>query len=68
MKNTYTTISGDTWDLISFKIYGDEKYMNKLVEANIELASTVFFKAGVKLQVPQIKNDLNKNAPPWKKI
>ena len=46
MMNTvdiYTTKLGDTWDLIAYRVYGNEKYMKELVEANIELASTVFF-------------------------
>lgn len=34
MASTYTTIQGDTWDLIAYKLYGEEKYMKNLIEAN----------------------------------
>lgn len=33
-KRVYKTIQGDTWDGIAVKVYGDEKYMNELLEAN----------------------------------
>ena len=31
---TYTTVQGDTWDLISFALYGTEKYVGELMESN----------------------------------
>ena len=39
MASTYTTIQGDTWDLIAYKLYGEEKYMKNLIEANEEYYS-----------------------------
>ena len=30
----YRTVSGDTWDLIAFKVYGDEIYYHELIRAN----------------------------------
>lgn len=63
----YTTKLGDTWDLIAYRVYGDEKYMKELVEANIELASTFFFKSGVELICPDIPVLNDSNAPPWKR-
>lgn len=70
MMNTvdiYTTKLGDTWDLIAYRVYGSEKYMKELVEANIDLASTVFFKSGVELICPDIPVINDSNAPPWKR-
>lgn len=70
MMNTvdiYTTKLGDTWDLIAYRVYGSEKYMKELVEANIELASTVLFKSGVELICPDIPILNDSNAPPWKR-
>lgn len=70
MMNTvdiYTTKLGDTWDLIAYRVYGNEKYMKELVEANIELAGTVFFKSGVELISPDIPVLNDSNAPPWKR-
>ena len=63
----YTTKLGDTWDLIAYRVYGNEKYMKELVEANIEFASTVFFKSGVELICPDIPILNDPNAPPWKR-
>lgn len=63
----YFTKAGDTWDLIAYEIYGDEKYMKELIEANIELVDTVFFKAGVPLIVPDIPLPNSTNLPPWKR-
>ena len=30
----YKTVSGDTWDLISYKLYGSEQYFHQLMRAN----------------------------------
>jgi phage tail protein X len=63
----YTTIQGDTWDLISYKVYGSEKYMIKLIEANPEYRETVFFSANIKLKVPDIETPIPNKLPPWKR-
>ena len=34
MAAKYTTVQGDTWDLISYKVYGSEKYIGNLMQAN----------------------------------
>lgn len=67
MVDIYTTKLGDTWDLIAYRVYGNEKYMKELVEANIEFAGTVFFKSGVELICPDIPVLNDSNAPPWKR-
>ena len=51
---TYTTIQGDVWDLIAWKLYGDEKYMKNLIEANWDYIDTVVFSSGTVLNVPDI--------------
>ena len=33
----YKTVQGDTWDIISKKVYGTEKYMTRLMQENPEL-------------------------------
>lgn len=35
----YTTISGDTWDSIAYKLFDDSKLYNSLLELNEELYS-----------------------------
>ena len=41
--NTYTTIQGDTWDLIAKKVYGDEKKLDVLMEYNFPVLDYTVF-------------------------
>ena len=50
---TYTTIQGDMWDLIAFKVYGKEAYISKLLEANEDLREIAVFPSGVEIICPE---------------
>ena len=64
----YSTIQGDMWDLIAYKVYGNERYINLLLEANQELRNTAVFSAGVVLTCPDIPPDtLPVFLPPWRR-
>ncbi len=63
----YTTIQGDTWDVIALKTTGSEMNMNKLIESNITHRDTVIFGAGVVLDIPDIPTSVNELLPPWKR-
>ena len=63
---TYETIQGDTWDGISFRLYGDEKYMKYLVEANPDYAEVLVFSAGIVLVVPDLPEEAMENTPFWR--
>lgn len=63
--STYTTISGDMWDLISWKVYGSEKMTRHLQAANPELLKIVRFPAGVVVKCPDIKTEQGEDLPPW---
>ncbi|MNO05181.1 Phage Tail Protein X [compost metagenome] len=63
---TYTTIQGDTWDGIAFKLYGDENLMPLLLNANQGQADTVIFAGGVVLNVPDTPEETASDLPPWK--
>jgi phage tail protein X len=69
MTKTYTTISGDQWDVISLKVYGSEQFVSELIEANYTLRDVVFFSAGQVITVPTVtqaqRNDIN--TPPWRR-
>ena len=65
--NTYTTVQGDTWDMVSLRVYGAEKYMDRLISANPDHRHTVFFAAGVVLSVPEIDAAPPETLPPWKR-
>lgn len=69
MANTYRTVSGDTWDIVSWKQYGNEKYVDVLIEANWRERFTVIFPAGVELTIPAIDTTVqnNRNLPPWRR-
>ena len=66
MLNTYTTVSGDTWDIVDYKTYGNEMYMDRLIKANLEHKDTYIFSAGVVLTLPEIDLEVSESLPPWK--
>ena len=65
----YTTISGDEWDGICYKVYGanGEMAMNKAMHANPSFISLVVFPAGIELTMPEIdtQQQNNNDLPPW---
>lgn len=65
MTRTYTTISGDMWDLIAYKLWGDESLFPKLMEANRDHVETSVFSAGVDLTVPELDESDTAISPPW---
>jgi len=50
---TYKTIQGDTFDGIAYKLWGDEKHMKELIEANLDYADVLIFSPNVELIVPE---------------
>lgn len=66
---TYITKQGDMWDLISHKIYGDVKYTDVLMRANIKYHKTYIFSAGVELVIPDVETaSVASSLPPWKQV
>lgn len=57
MAGTYKTIQGDTWDLIAYKLFGSEKYMKNLIEANWPLLDVLIFPSGIELTVPDLRRN-----------
>lgn len=67
---SYTTIQGDTWDMILFKEYGAgaELEMDKLIAANPAHRATYIFSAGIELTIPAITTPYAAQAvPPWQR-
>lgn len=62
---TYTTVQGDTWDLMAYNLYGSEKHMSILIRANWPLADILVFPSGVILNVPDRTPDMPSNLPFW---
>lgn len=66
MAGTYKTIQGDTWDLIAYKLFGSEKYMKNLIEANWPLLDVLIFSPGIELTVPDIPEEQDDDLPFWR--
>lgn len=64
---TYTTIQGDTWDMIAYKTLGNTSYTDRLAAVNPEHVGTLLFPAGVTLHLPDIEEKTSYNLPPWKR-
>lgn len=63
---SYITIAGDTWDTISRNVYGSEMHADLLMDANRSLLTTFCFDSGVEIQVPDLPEEKDGLAPPWK--
>ncbi|TVX93050.1 tail protein X [Paenibacillus agilis] len=63
----YTTVQGDTWDIIAYKQYGNESLFPLLINANPQHATKVRFDAGVTLFVPAAPEEISEDLPPWKR-
>ena len=56
------------WDAIAYKIFGNELYMNELLEANNDYRNVAVFPAGIVLTVPEINTiQSSKILPTWKR-
>lgn len=66
MASTYTTNQGDTWDLMAYDLYGEEKYMHYLIEANWPLLDILVFSSGTLITVPDIPEEASEDVPFWR--
>lgn len=64
----YETIQGDTWDIISLKVYESEFHTDILIKSNPEHVGTIIFTSGVELLIPVIDTiEVFQDLPPWKR-
>lgn len=63
--SSYTTIQGETWDLIAYKLWGSEYLFPLLLEANPNYRDTTFFSGGIVLNVPEITIEDYTVRPDW---
>lgn len=63
----YRTVQGDMWDWIAYKVYGDESYLNVLLEYNQEYAHYVVLPAGIILNCPNVVFSNPTHLPPWRR-
>jgi len=64
---TYTTSTGDQFDLIAYQQLGSCRYTEKLINANRNHIETFIFKAGVELNIPDVETEQVTKLPPWRK-
>ena len=62
----YVTVQGDCWDSLAFELYGDEKYMQLLIEANWPLLDYLVFPSGIEIFVPDMPDEEDEDAPFWR--
>lgn len=62
----YTTVQGDTWDIIAKKVYGDEKYAGYLMENNRLLLDYMIFPGGITLDIPELTEETDPDLPIWR--
>lgn len=66
MSSIYTTVQGDMWDTIAYKVYGNESYMNYLLEANQSYKDVAVFPTDITLTVPDAPEVSTSILPPWR--
>lgn len=62
----YITLQGDTWDLISYKVYGTSKYTGLLMQNNYQLLDIFIFSSGIEVKTPEITESDNSDMPIWR--
>ncbi len=66
MATTYTTISGDTWDIIAKKVYDDESKTDILMSSNRKLLDIFIFSSGTTILVPEILEEDIASVSDWR--
>lgn len=63
--NKYKTIQGDTWDLISYRLWGSEYLFPLLLDVNSKYRGIIIFDGGIELNVPTIDTSEYTPRPAW---
>lgn len=64
--STYTTVQGDTWDMIAYRTMGSCDYVDQLMNANQQYIDIFIFSAGITLQIPEVPETAGEPAVPWR--
>lgn len=62
----YSTVTGDTFDLIAFKVYGQSKMAKAIMDANPDYLDALIFSSNVQLHIPDVEVIEPSSLPPWK--
>ena len=68
----YTTIAGDTFDLVAHRAYGDSRRAPEIMAENLQYINIAVFGAGIILNIPDVKKASQDAAeqnslPPWRR-
>jgi len=63
--SSYTTIQGDTWDLIAYRLWGSEYLLPLLLEVNRKHRDVIIFEGGIVLNVPDVNTTIRAARPAW---
>lgn len=64
--SAYTTIQGDAWDAVAYRLWGEERLAHHLMRANPEHMDVLVFPAGVELAIPAVREPLkHMETPEW---
>lgn len=66
--STYMTMQGDMWDSISYKVFGDVAYTDKIMNLNHRYRNIYIFPAGITLTLPEPEDKAVSTLPPWKQV
>lgn len=61
----YTTVDGDMYDLISYKMYGSEYHVDQIIDANPLYFNVIRFTTGFVLNIPILSVETVIPNPPW---
>lgn len=64
----YRPIQGDTWEKLSYKIYGNSGHVRELIEHNPQMRMIEYFDGGEVVSYPKLSESENAalNLPPWR--
>lgn len=63
----YTTMQGDTFDILALDAYNEEHKADLIIKANPQYSNVIVFDAGVLLKIPIIEVQSANTLPPWKR-
>ena len=64
---TYTTMQGDTWDGIAYRVMGSCEHTDRLMLRNRAYLDYFTFPAGIKLEIPEVAQSVASALPPWRR-
>lgn len=66
MAADYTTIQGDTFDVIAYRLFKNGHYCGEIMRANPDEMDAIFFEPGQGVKIPEISIRPEKGSlPPW---